>query len=80
MSLTVKNLEAQDYNKDCMLSADGFGAALTIKEFLPLKKDDIRECFFLICDSKGELDYQRWLISVNSQFKDKFNVVRNIPD
>ena len=33
MTLTIKNLEEQDYNRDCMLISSGFTAALTIKDF-----------------------------------------------
>jgi hypothetical protein len=65
MRLCIKWLEGVDYNKNGYLNVDGFLAALLHQE-LNLKKEELREAFFLSANNKNELAYQDWLESINS--------------
>jgi hypothetical protein len=47
------------------LNVDGFLAALLHQE-LNVKKEELREAFFLSANNKNELAYQDWLESINS--------------
>ena len=50
---------------------DGFGAAFRYKEF-ELNNQELDECFYLVCNTKGELEYQSWMQQISSQLGELF--------
>lgn len=70
---TCQRMEDRDYNKDGKLNFDGFEGSMSYPEN-KLDREEMREAFNLVCDREGNLNYQEWVTSLFSEYKDFFSI------